>query len=239
MVPEYGVFSDESRHTASRFRAIAAVSLPAAVVTEFSGALADLLEGSSVTEFRWSDFQGARDRHCAIKMLDFFIDRLLPAGARVDVLVWDTQDSRHTVPGRDDRANFERMFFHLHRGLMERRELGARWHLRPDERQDLDWRTVRQCLTSVGRWRRYFEDPLLKASFSERFFDIATMKEVQSHSTPLCQLADLLAGLGPYTRDRAVMVRHSFAKRRARRNSFRVTMCHRNRVTETGIASKW
>lgn len=197
------VFSDESRHTAGRYRSIGAISLPAEEVDEASCHLSELLERSNVPEFKWHDLRSAKHRFCAIKLVDFTFDRLLPLGVRVDVLTWDTQDSRHSIHGRDDILNYERMFFHLHKNLMSRREGDSNWELRPDERVEIDWSTIQACLGNVGKWRRHFDLPLLSESFSECLFNVKSLKQVVSRETPLSQVADLFAGMSPYSRERA------------------------------------
>lgn len=208
MPQEYYVFSDESRHTAARYRCIAAVSLPASQLKSISKEIRRSLDDSGIQEFKWKWVRSAKFRFGAIKLIDLLFTHVLPAGGRIDALIWDTRDSRHAIRGRDDIKNYERMFFHLHRNLMKRRERGAKWHIRPDERVDVAWDTLKSCLGSVGLWRSHFEHPLLRETFSERFFEISTLEEVSSTEKPLCQLADLFAGIAPYSRDRSSVVRH-------------------------------
>lgn len=206
-VSGYAAFSDESRHSDGRFRSIAAVSLPANSVVDLNGRIATLLTAKGIGEFKWQNLTSAKARFAAIELVDLVFNDLLPLGGRVDVLIWDIEDSRHTVPGRDDRRNYERMFFHLHRAAMKRREGGAAWHIRPDERVEIDWDTIRSCLTSVGAWRQHFDHPLLREAFSETFFSVASLREVISSQTPLCQLADFFAGIAPYSRERSELIK--------------------------------
>ncbi len=203
MTSQYAAFSDESRHNEGRFRSIAAVSLPAACVTGVSDRIQALLRDHNVREFKWRKLNTGERGVAARALVDFVFDELLRLGARVDVLVWDTEDARNLVARRDDRKNYERMYFHLHRALMQRREADAGWDLQPDERQDIDWETIRSCLVNVGAWRRYFEHPLLGGSFSTRFFNIRTLREAVSAETPLCQLADFFAGIAAWSRTNA------------------------------------
>jgi len=200
---QYGAFSDESYRTASKFRSIAAVSLPAARVIGVNQRIRALLRDHSVAEFKWKGLRSNQRGKAAIALVDLVFDELLGLHTRVDVLVWDTDDPRHRVVGRDDRKNYERMYFHLHRVLMQRREPGAQWHLRVDEGVNVDWETIRACLGSVGAWRRYFDHPLLRKSSSERFFNVRSLRQVVSADTPLCQLADFFAGIAAWSRTNA------------------------------------
>jgi hypothetical protein len=196
----FGVFSDESGHKAARFGAIAALSLPADQVQGANADIAKLLEESQVSEFKWQKVGSARDRICAQKLIVYLLNRLVPNGARMDVLVWDTHDRRHDVHGRDDTKNYERMYFHLHKFLMSCRPEASEWHLRPDELIEVDWSTALECLQSTGAWKKYCaslfeENPTLKELYRPR-----SLREVKSHAVPLVQIADLFAGIAAYSR---------------------------------------
>ena len=193
----YASFADESRHSHGRYRSIAAVSLPADSVVEISEQMAKILDIPRRKEIKWSgvgDLRGKGDVRRAIAVMDFLLEHVTQ-GVRADVLTWDTEDERHDIPDRDDVANYERMFFHLHHALIHRRGLDSHWHLRPDEIMTIDWSTIRKCLDSKGSLiRSIFDDfPLV-------FPAVLTFDTVDSVDTPLCQLADLLAGMAAYTR---------------------------------------
>ncbi len=121
-------------------------------------------------------------------------------------MIWDTKDSRHDVKERDDVANYDRMFFHLHRNLIKRRGSGNRWHLRPDRLVTADFETTLSCLRSDGTWEK---DPqeVLGEEFRWIIPEVATLKEVDSAKTPFVQLADLMAGMAAYTRTKPNVVR--------------------------------
>jgi hypothetical protein len=201
--PTYVAFSDESNITNARYRSICAVSFPADQLASATGALAGILSEANVAEFKWKKLSSAKYRFCALDLLKCAFDKCQRARWRFDVIVWDTHDARHTVINRDDAKNFERMFFHLLRNTMSRREPNATWHVFPDEKLDVDWTTVGDCLHSVGKWRRDFEHPLLKEEFSEQFFRLERLQTIHSHQEPACQLADLFAGLGAFSRTMA------------------------------------
>lgn len=205
---EYGVFSDESRYDRGRFRSIAAVSLPATSVLPVTERLACSLEECGLPELKWTRLG---DRSYTVRCAIAFVDHLLAAlddGIRVDVLIWDTEDARHRVANRDDIANYERMYFHLHRALIRRRGGSTRWHLRPDEQVQIDWDTLASCLTSRGTWLSDAPQQAGSNRFGALMPIISTFRQVDSQETPLSQLADLLAGMAAYTRSRpSVMCR--------------------------------
>jgi len=203
----YASFSDESSYNDSRFCSIAALSIPANNVIELQNDLTDILDDSNVTEFKWNKLKGAKYRHCAIKLVEQIFKDLNSKKIRIDVLIWDTHDERHEIIGRDDTQNFERMFFHLHKNLMTRREFESVWHLRPDENTAINWNEINNCLGNVGKWIAYFDHPLLKDYFSKQFYTIKSMKAVSSEKYPLIQIADLFAGLGVYSRKNVPLIK--------------------------------
>ena len=78
MLPKYAAFSDESHHNDGRFRGIAAISLPAAVVVHVSSEIRGVLADSGLTEFKWQNLSSARERFAAIKLIDHFCRTLVP-----------------------------------------------------------------------------------------------------------------------------------------------------------------
>ena len=203
---DYVVFSDESRHTEGRFRSLAAVSLPAGEVGAVTELLQNALQTDSYGEFKSRNVRRAGNKDRAIATVDVLLTHI-SSGVRVDFLTWDTYDSRHDVPDRDDVANYERMFFHLHRVLMERRGAQTRWNIWPDQQENIDWNTIAQCLTSSGTWQTGRTIATLSAEFRHFVPAVLTFREVNSANAPICQLADLLAGMAAYTRTNADTVR--------------------------------
>lgn len=196
---EYVVFTDESYITAERFRSIGAVSFRRNIYEEFHDSLGEILADSCVSELKWKKVKNAKYRLCTRKMLDYVLPRISEFDLRVDVLIWDTHDARHTVKRRDDTANFERMFYHVLRSLMARRPKNAVWHIRPDQRLEINWHTVNECLKSAGKWRDLFESPLFGAAATEQNYRIKTFKAVDSVAFPCCQVADFFAGIAVFS----------------------------------------
>jgi hypothetical protein len=196
-------YSDESYSTASRYRSIAAVTLEISRDHEISHLIRDLLRESNVSEFKWAKLKQARYRFAALKMIDQVLEFSIQSWVRVDVLIWDTHDSRHNIPGRDDVANLQRMYYHLLKNVLQCRwPTGSTWKLCPDENSALDWMTVQDFLDAAGLGFRVGGDLLDGGEFRLRLardFGIQQICEMNSAETPLCQLADLFAGLGAYS----------------------------------------
>lgn len=198
----YTAFSDESYITAARYRGMCSVSLPTASLEEVERDLRGILAESKVEEFKWQKTKNAKYRLCAEKLYAYTLEKISDLDLRVDVLIWDTHDSRHRVARRDDNANYERMFFHLLKNVMKKRERNASWNLFPDERLGVDWDTIESCLREFGKHEIATSHPLLNELLLDTFYNVATFKQVDSKHSPCSQLADLFAGIAVYSKEK-------------------------------------
>ena len=193
-------YGDESFYNRGRYRSIAILTLEARAAAGCNRAVRELLEESGLREFKWQKLRQARERFAALKLVDFVIARALDGALRVDVLIWDTHDSRHQVRGRDDVANLQRMYYHLFKHALRRWPGDNVWALYPDQHSALDWETVQDYLVLAG----LAPQPHAPASdlFRTRLrheFRIDKVQEVDSKRVPLCQVADLFAGLSAFS----------------------------------------
>ncbi len=199
-------FSDESNWNKGRFRSLGLVTLENEYLECFTQELRQLLNDSGIKEFKWSNLRGARERFAAIKLCDFAIKYVSRRLLRIDVLVWDIQDSRHNVQGRDDIENLQRMYYHLFRNVLRMRwPDNAVWRLYPDEHTAMDWQSVEDCLSAVStrvEIERSFLTGGKLAVRLRREFGIEDIAEATSHDNPLLQVADLFAGLAVFSRDK-------------------------------------
>lgn len=193
-------FTDESYITAERFRSIASYSMPFNILETVEIELNSILVSSNVREFKWEKLKDARYRFCAIKIIDYIIDSIINNNIRIDIVIWDTYDSRHCVRNRNDDANFERMFFHLLTSSMKRRPHLSKWGIYPDEKNEIDWNTIKSCLKAVGQWRDNKASIFAIDFFSDQFFHIEELQQVISKERPPSQVADLFAGLGVFSK---------------------------------------
>ena len=199
----HAAFSDESYYNRGRYRSIAVVTLEASQIPPSNQCLCELLGGSRVSELKFQKLRQARYRFAAQKVVDFVIEQALCGALRADVLIWDTEDSRHKIRGRDDIANLQRMYYHLLNNALGRWPGNNSWALYPDRNSALDWMTVRDYLDKAGAILSSTSRDL--ALFPARLrneFHIEQVQEMDSRENPLCQVADLLAGMSVFSRDR-------------------------------------
>jgi hypothetical protein len=204
--PRFGVeathiaFADESHYTAGRFRSLAVVSLALSDGPQFDSEIRGLLRESSVTELSWKNLASGRDKHAAMKILAWMLRLAGARRLRADVLTWDTRDVRHAIKGRDDIENLHRMYHHLlHAVLAARWPDDAIWVVRPDENTAMTWERMAEFLR-LKEPHRQTEAPTLWGPGRRRFYLLA-LQPARSSKEPLVQLADLLAGLGAYSRE--------------------------------------
>lgn len=162
--------------------------------------LIGLLRASGISEFKWADLAGAKERFAAQKMCSFAVDRAAAGDLRVDVLIWDIEDRRHRIRGRDDVANLQRMYYHLFRNVLRTRwPMDAVWRLHPDEHTAMNWETVHDCLEAVALRADPRPQLTTGGAFRTRLrreFRIEEIQPARSGTAPLLQLADLFSGLG-------------------------------------------
>ena len=197
---EYVAYADESYVRAERFRSICSFSFPINHHDDIESELTALLEESNVSEFKWKKLKGAKYRFFAEKIIHFIANNQPKYKLRIDVLIWDTHDDRHNVQLRDDKANFERMFFHLLNSSMKRRGKNSVWSIFPDERLDIDWATIHKCIECVGAEQEEIENPLFGDFLSDPYYSIYDFSEIESHKYPCCQIADFFAGICVYSK---------------------------------------
>lgn len=198
MSEEFIIFTDESYITDSRFPTISSLSLPLKHYELFNNKLEEILKETGVKEFKWEELRKNKYYFCAEKIIKLVMDNIFKYDLRLDTITWDNYDSRHTVKNRDDHANFERMFYQLLKAAMNRRPKNAIWHIRPDQRNGIDWQTIHKCLHYTGE-KKDLEYTLF-GSYIQKNFSIKSFKEKESHEEILIQIPDLFSGMASYIR---------------------------------------
>lgn len=202
--PSHIAFADETRHNIGRYRGIGLISLRYEHLWSLCVALQSLLQESGITELKWQKLDGAKYRFAALKILRCTVKSACAGLLRADVLTWDIQDSRHTVRGRDDSANLQRMYYHLFKNVLHTRWPNqSKWRLCPDENSAMNWSEVEDFLDKSSTTVEVRCDLFTQGGFKARLkqdFGIEQITPCKSHEEPLVQIADLFVGLGVYSR---------------------------------------
>jgi len=187
-------FFDESNWNKGRFRSISMISLEYKDYVELRSQLND------ITSRRHSEMKWAKiDSDTGMQVIGFIFSNL--HNMRIDVLTWDTEDSRHRgVIRRDDEQNLQRLYFRLMKTVMrDRWPNTATWTLCPDEHDCISWHTIKEYLDDHS-WDVEtipFDTNPFRLSFIKRY----TNNEIppkQSNHQQFIQLADFFTGMAAY-----------------------------------------
>ncbi|MHC1578911.1 MAG: DUF3800 domain-containing protein, partial [Dehalococcoidia bacterium] len=201
--PTHLAFSDESHYNVGRYRSIGLVTAKYSCCGRLEAQLEDILKRTNVKELKWQKLDANNDRQAAMEFVECAVRHACAGNIRIDVLVWDTGDSRHKVVGRDDTANMHRMYYHLFKNVLAKRwPDGSTWHLYPDKQASIDWSEIAWFLdmasTSVGAPSLLSD--LMQSLINE--FNVLQVEQRNSEAEPLIQMADLFGGMGVYSRDK-------------------------------------
>jgi len=202
---KFQIYSDESNYNTGRFRSIAAISGKKNNLKEVQKKLSKELDKYNITEVKWG---GVKSHYPKIKAAYQFIEVLfnyiLKNELRVDIIIWDTHDFRHDIKNRDDKTNFEIMYYNLLRHISSRYKNYV-WDFFPDKQSMINWENLKDFLNNTYLSKL----SNLKIRNKDRCkikFD--KVDEKDSKTTPLIQLADLFAGIGNFSRENKKKYRH-------------------------------
>jgi hypothetical protein len=203
-------FSDESNWNSGRFRSIGMLSASRSDALSLHYELSTLLSQSQVKELKWNKIRTAKYRFASQKVIDSCARSLSDGRLKIDILIWDSQDYRHSVRNPDLKANLQIMYYHLFRNVMSRRwPAGCIWRHIPDEHVSMNWDTLGSYLSVKDT--QDMEEPSFRidehssesfGSSIKRLFKIAEITECHAQEMCLTQLADLFAGMGAFSREK-------------------------------------
>ena len=110
----FHAYSDDSGSSDKRFQCLGVISLSEETAVLLRKELRQILEEKHLEELKFEELRGhstkMRAASCFIKQsINYCVKGLM----RIDVLLWDHQDERHSVRGRDDTENLERMYYKI------------------------------------------------------------------------------------------------------------------------------
>lgn len=198
-------FSDESHQNIGRYRGVSLMSLEKKHYRNINDKFKLLLDNRRVGELKWNKVRNDKKRSVAASLLTESVNCALLGLLRVDVLIWDIEDNRHKIRGRDDVANLQRMYYHLIKNsLIKRWPDKSTWILYPDENTAIDWDTMEDVLSNVNLKVEKYRNLFTKGKFKYRLreeFNIMEIAQCNSKHEPLIQLSDLYVGMAIYSRN--------------------------------------
>jgi hypothetical protein len=137
-------FADESHWNTDRYRALGLVTLEAQWQVDIEQAIKENLIKHGITgELKWSKIDRDRDRDAACDLLRTALRLIAQDQLRVDVMIWDIEDSRHKVRRRDDLNNLQRLLYRICIDVLTRRwPAQAHWAIYADQQSGIDWHNL-------------------------------------------------------------------------------------------------
>lgn len=197
-------FADESHYNKGRFPTLAVISLKKEDYEPVKKQVCTLLEESNVKELKWEKIKDAKYRFAAEKICKLVVELACRNTLRVDTLIWDIEDTRHKIKGRDDLQNLHRMYHHLLKNVLQRRwEDGAIWILHPDEHTGISFDSIQYFLEMKQGVLTPAERDLFSGNkpslMWKQFYHMADIQTVKSCDEPLVQISDMFAGLASFS----------------------------------------
>jgi hypothetical protein len=196
----YQIFSDESGH--SRFRSIGVLSGKKTEIDNLRNELIIILEKKDRDSIEFKKIDGDKNKEkVAIDFVEKGIEYCVNEKIRMDILTWDTQDSRHEIIGRDDIKNFQMMYYKILRWVKQCwKHKHIVWDFYPDENSAVDWKKLMSYLQNANLSKKHVkEDSLFGEIQNLDFPRFQRHDEVISDTEPLTQVIDLFTGFARYS----------------------------------------
>ena len=204
----FEAYCDASGIFAERFQSIGIISGNTANLERLRNELTSILESNDIKEIKFVGIkrQDSKKDRTAQQFIFRTINEFIALGlTRVDVLTWDTTDSRHSTPGRNDSENLGILYYHLLCNLTKRYPR-AYWNVIVDKDEKVNFDTLRDCINN-----KMLQPPIapsLELIVSSRQIEaletVKDIREAESDEEPLVQLADLFAGMARFSREKGI-----------------------------------
>lgn len=199
----FSIYSDETGLFNRRFQAIALVSGPNVTLLQLRNRLQVILDENGIDEIKFAEI---RTHHPKLLTAQGFIRCSVREYAsrqkcRIDVLIWDTQDLRHAIEGRDDAANVGIMYYRLLTHVARQwKQVG--WYFYPDINPEINWHEIANFLSRTPLLPSTTRlPPLFDLEKDSQLIKFNEIQPIDSLREPLVQLADLFAGMARFSRE--------------------------------------
>jgi len=177
------------------------ISLLGELAGELNEKIQMLNKQSDVKECKWYNLESAKDRFAIQKVINLCLEYADSEQFRIDVLVWDSEDSRHKVIGRDENKNLMNMYIQLLKNVIVRRWKGnGVWQIFPDTNTVIDWAHLLNILRKIDAYNDDSDLMLDKAWNQFRsMHSIVSIEQTDSKFTGLCQAIDIFTGMSVFS----------------------------------------
>ncbi|OGF44969.1 MAG: hypothetical protein A2452_08350 [Candidatus Firestonebacteria bacterium RIFOXYC2_FULL_39_67] len=197
---EWEIYGDESGH--ERYRAVGVLSGKKEDIVDLRKEISASLLDNSCKEIEFKEIRGSsKDRKCACEVVKLGVACAAQKKIRIDVLVWDTQDTRHTIEDRDDTKNLEIMYYRvLTHAFNCWKTKSLQWAFYPDENGKIKWENIIAHTEKKNLSKdKALEQTLFGLVENMHIVAINDHKQVESIKEPITQLIDVFTGFGRYS----------------------------------------
>jgi hypothetical protein len=196
----YAMYSDDSGSSDKRYRCLSVVSGERVTLDSIRSILYNCLSKNAVGEIKFEEVRGHSPKtKVAACFFQTGIEFCTRKKLRMDILLWDHYDSRHTIGSRDDDANMERMYYKVlvHAARQWNKH---EWYFYPDEQSGIDWDKLVECTNHTTLQKKNINPSLFPTK--NILLEIEKPVPTSSSKEPLIQLADLFSGISRYSREK-------------------------------------
>lgn len=139
---------------------------------------------NNISSFKWNKFNNFDKVNAFKDFFNFISPFLLDNQMYIHVLVWDTEDSRHSIYPRDDDKNLEIMYHKIIKNFASYRlNDNDCLFVYPDRQNSIDWQLIEEILEKDGFFNMDYGRTIM-------------IEESSTENAYLIQLADIFAGIG-------------------------------------------
>ena len=215
----FSAYGDESGTFDHRFQSIAIVSGEEHVINELREKLRNEINDKGIREVKFSEIKGYQSPRAEVarQFINYTVREFANyKRARIDILTWDIQDSRHNIPNIDNVNNLQIMYYHVLEHMAGQwKEI--KWNFYPDTNSKINWNEIAKYLNMTSLSRSKLKQPtLLNLLQDNHTFQFDEVQPLDSVKEPLVQLADLFAGMARFSGEecpQCVQWLSSFGKR--------------------------
>ena len=159
----FSAYGDESGTFDHRFQSIAIVSGEEHVINELREKLRNEINDKGIREVKFSEIKGYQSPRAEVarQFINYTVREFANyKRARIDILTWDIQDSRHNIPNIDNVTNLQIMYYHVLEHMAGQwKEI--RWNFYPDTNSKINWNEIAKYLNMTSLSRSKLKQPTL------------------------------------------------------------------------------
>ena len=190
-INRYIAFADESNHNKGRYRSISLVVLHETEFDLINNKLEYILDKYDlrIKSFKWEKLKSKKKVLALKELLDYLFGLMLDGSLKIHVLIWDIEDSRHSIVGRDDIKNLSIMYYKLIKNFVQDNLYDKETlTIYPDRNNALDWNNLEDIFINDGI---LIDEKGLFTLLNKKVI----FEESNTLDDYLIQIADIFAGL--------------------------------------------